>query len=163
MLPSAFVTLPSLPLTPNGKIDRRALPLPCLDAYAIGLYEPPQGEIEEAIAEIWKDLLRVERVGRHDNFFDLGGHSLLATRVLARIREVLHIDVPLRALLDTPTVAQLAEEAQSAGHNQTAQETLREQRLAHSLRDQISDMDDDDVSLRIAQLEAELGMREVRE
>ncbi|MDL2410744.1 thioesterase domain-containing protein, partial [Rhizobium calliandrae] len=82
--PSAFVRLDTLPLTPNGKLDRKALPVPDDDAYARAPYEAPQGEIETALAQIWTELLGIERVGRHDNFFELGGHSLLAVQLLSR-------------------------------------------------------------------------------
>ncbi|MDN7728338.1 non-ribosomal peptide synthetase, partial [Burkholderia gladioli] len=78
MVPAAFVVLDALPLTPNGKVDRRALPEPDDDAFAQAQYEAPQGETEQTIAALWAELLGVERVGRHDNFFALGGHSLLA-------------------------------------------------------------------------------------
>ncbi|MET0795353.1 MAG: amino acid adenylation domain-containing protein, partial [Polyangiaceae bacterium] len=84
MVPSAIVVLPELPLTPNGKLDRKALPDP-----ELGLaddYETPHGEVEEKLAAVWSELLRVPRVGRRDNFFELGGHSLLAIQVLARLR-----------------------------------------------------------------------------
>ncbi len=75
MVPSAFVRMESLPLTGNGKLDRRALPVPEGDAFAHAGYEAPLGEIEVALARIWSELLGVEQVGRHDNFFALGGHS----------------------------------------------------------------------------------------
>ena len=88
MVPSAFVVLERLPLTPNGKLDRRALPAPELDAYASRQYEAPQGEVEEILAGIWQELLRVERVGRQDNFFELGGHSLLIVQMMERLRRV---------------------------------------------------------------------------
>ncbi|WP_240326468.1 AMP-binding enzyme, partial [Pseudomonas syringae] len=77
MVPSAFVQMDTLPLTTNGKLDRRALPAPGQDALASRAYEAPQGEVEQAIAGIWQELLHVERVGRHDGFLELGGHSLL--------------------------------------------------------------------------------------
>src|SRR5262249_52334095 len=77
MLPAAYVRLEALPLTPNGKLDARALPAPEGDAYGRREYDEPDGEIESALAEIWSELLRVERVGRQDHFFELGGHSLL--------------------------------------------------------------------------------------
>src|SRR5262249_24537574 len=86
MVPSAFVELEALPLTPNGKIDRRALPAPEDDAVVRGAYEAPRTPTEEVLAGIWRELLRLDRVGVHDNFFELGGHSLLATRVIARVR-----------------------------------------------------------------------------
>ncbi len=78
MVPVAYVQLQSLPLTPNGKVDRKALPAPEGDAYSHREYEAPQGELEESLAQLWQDLLKVDRVGRHDDFFALGGHSLLA-------------------------------------------------------------------------------------
>ncbi|MCP3468526.1 phosphopantetheine-binding protein (plasmid) [Bradyrhizobium sp. CCGUVB23] len=82
MVPSAFVRVAALPLTPNGKLDRQALPAPEDEAYARRSYEPPQGEIETALATLWAELLGLERVGRHDHFFELGGQSLLAVRLL---------------------------------------------------------------------------------
>ncbi len=87
MVPAAIVRLEALPLTPNGKLDRKALPQPEGDAYAVRGYEAPQGEIEEKLAEMWQKLLGVERVGRQDQFFDLGGHSLLAMRLVAHAAE----------------------------------------------------------------------------
>ena len=113
MIPAAFVMLEELPLTPGGKIDRRALPAP--DAARPKLSEQfvsPRTMMEELIAGIWMELLRVERVGVHDNFFELGGHSLLATQVIARMRETLNVELPLRAFFEVPTVAGLAEQAE---------------------------------------------------
>ncbi|KAF9081220.1 hypothetical protein BGX27_005021, partial [Mortierella sp. AM989] len=85
MIPTAFVRLDALPLTLNGKLDRRALPEPERDAFVSQGYEAPKGEIETAIAAIWADLLKIEKVGRHDNFFMLGGHSLLAVLLMNRV------------------------------------------------------------------------------
>ncbi|WP_129782635.1 non-ribosomal peptide synthetase [Peristeroidobacter soli] len=104
MVPSAFVILESLPLTPSGKLDRRALPIPEMGAYALEAYEAPQGEIEQAVAEIWQELLGVERIGRADNFFELGGHSLLGTRVIAHIRHLFDVELPLHVLFERPTI-----------------------------------------------------------
>ncbi|WP_457662980.1 thioesterase domain-containing protein [Sinorhizobium medicae] len=88
MVPAAFVRLEALPLTPNGKLDRQALPAPDDEAYARAGYAAPQGAIETALAEIWAELLGVERVGRNDNFFELGGHSLLAVQLLSRASDL---------------------------------------------------------------------------
>jgi len=110
MVPSAFVLLDALPLTPNGKVDRRALPAP--DQSRPDLAEAfvgPRTPVEQTIAAIWGELLKVERVGVHDNFFELGGHSLLAAQVIARIRAAFEMELELRALFESPTVAALAE------------------------------------------------------
>jgi aryl carrier-like protein len=113
LVPSAFVALDALPFTPSGKVDRRALPEP--EAAASGeSYVAPRDALEEEIAAIWAGLLKVERVGVHDDFFALGGHSLLATQVIMAIRRR-HGDVPLRALLAAPTVADLAEAVRRSG------------------------------------------------
>ena len=104
MIPNAFVVMEKWPLTPNGKVDRKALPAPDLGAYGVREYQRPQGAIEERLAALWRDLLRLERVGRHDNFFDIGGHSLLASRVIAHISHEMGVDIPLRALFNDPTI-----------------------------------------------------------
>jgi len=114
MLPSAYVLLESLPLTANGKLDRRALPMPEGEAYALKPYEAPQGEIEELLAGIWCELLRIERVGRHDNFFELGGHSLLAVQLLTRIRQSLGRELALRELFEFPSVQAQAQRLSTA-------------------------------------------------
>ena len=106
MVPSAFVSMDALPLTPNGKLDRKALPAQG-DAYARRSYQAPLGEVEAALAEIWGEVLGVERVGRWDHFFELGGHSLLAIKLIGRMRRAgLYTDV--RALFTTPVLAELA-------------------------------------------------------
>jgi amino acid adenylation domain-containing protein len=110
MIPSWFVALPALPLTTNGKVDRKALPAP--DGARPELereFVPPEGPVQEKVAAIWAEVLRLERVGAHDNFFELGGHSLMATQVLSRMRDAFAIELPLRAIFDGPTVAGLAE------------------------------------------------------
>ena len=89
MMPSAFVLLEYIPLTANGKLDRRALPTPELGSHVRQRYEAPQGEVEETLAGIWRELLRIEQVGRQDNFFELGGHSLLVLRMLFEIERSL--------------------------------------------------------------------------
>ncbi len=109
MVPAAYVRLESFPLTPNGKLDRKALPAPGADAYAVREYEAPIGEVETAVAEIWADVLKVERVGRRDHFFDLGGHSLLAVQVMVRLRDALGVEVALKDLFARPVLADLAQ------------------------------------------------------
>jgi aryl carrier-like protein len=107
MVPAAYVRMDALPLTPNGKVDRKALPAPDGDAFATRAYEAPEGELEETLAEIWAELLGLERVGRHDNFFEMGGHSLMVVTLVERMRQRgLHADI--RALFTTPTLAALA-------------------------------------------------------
>jgi non-ribosomal peptide synthetase component F len=108
MVPAAYVCLESLPLTPNGKLDRKALPAPEVDAYAVRGFEAPQGEVETTLAQIWANLLKVERVGRHDNFFELGGHSLLAVQVISRVRQLLGVEVELRELFARPILKDFA-------------------------------------------------------
>ncbi|KAG0016980.1 hypothetical protein BGZ80_008719 [Entomortierella chlamydospora] len=111
MIPAAYVRLDMFPLTPNGKLDRRALPTPDEDAFARQTYEEPQGEIEIALARIWTELLHLDRVSRHDNFFMLGGHSLLAVQMMERLRRIGY-SVSVRALFDTPTLYVLAQSLQ---------------------------------------------------
>src|ERR1700729_379468 len=107
MVPAAYVRLEAMPLTANGKLDRKALPAPEADAYGASRYEAPEGEIETAVAGIWAEVLKQERIGRQDNFFALGGHSLLAVSVVERMRRQ-GLGVDIRALFATPTVSDLA-------------------------------------------------------
>ncbi|HEY5029379.1 MAG TPA: amino acid adenylation domain-containing protein, partial [Candidatus Angelobacter sp.] len=107
MVPSAYVQLEKLPLNHNGKIDRKSLPQPGQDVYALVGYEAPQGEVETQLAALWAEVLKIERVGRHDNFFELGGHSLLAVTLIERLRRR-GFKVDVRVLFATPTVADLA-------------------------------------------------------
>ena len=111
MVPGVWVVVEELPLTANGKVDRRGLPEPeGMRPELESGYEEPGTETEKKLAEIWGEVLGLERVGVHDNFFDLGGHSLLATQVVSRIREGLRVELPLRKLFEQATVAELAEE-----------------------------------------------------
>ncbi|HEX8319750.1 amino acid adenylation domain-containing protein [Longimicrobium sp.] len=109
MVPAAYVRLDALPLTPNGKVDRRALPAPEGDAFSTRGYEAPAGGTEEALAEIWAGLLGVERVGRHDDFFQLGGNSLLATRLVFRVKREMDVELSVRDVFEKPELSLLAQ------------------------------------------------------
>jgi acyl carrier protein len=109
MTPSAFVSLHAWPLTTNGKIDRRALPVPDQNVYHAGEeLDQPRNEVEETLTGLWADALKLPAVGIHDNFFELGGHSLLAMRLMSRVRERFQMEIELRVLFETPTVAGMA-------------------------------------------------------
>jgi acyl carrier protein len=110
MIPNVFVFLASLPLMASGKVDRGALPAPDASRADVAeAYVAPRNQNEELLAGVWAEVLKLDNVGIHDNFFELGGHSLLATRVVSKIREILRIELPLRALFEMPTVASLSE------------------------------------------------------
>jgi len=110
MIPSNFVELDALPLMPNGKVDRKALPgLEQADVIAVENYTAPRTEEEAMLATIWSDLLKIDKVGVHDNFFEIGGHSLLALRLFSKIRGAMGMNLPLATLFQVPTIAQLAE------------------------------------------------------
>ncbi|MCO7514834.1 amino acid adenylation domain-containing protein [Pseudomonas guariconensis] len=111
MVPAHLVQLASLPLSPNGKLDRKALPTPD-SSQRQQAYVAPQTPLQEQLAHVWQTLLKLERVGLHDNFFDLGGHSLLATQMMMQIRQQLGVDVPLKALFQTASLEQFAEQVQ---------------------------------------------------
>ncbi|HEX4421471.1 MAG TPA: amino acid adenylation domain-containing protein [Kofleriaceae bacterium] len=107
MIPSVFMLVPELPLSANGKIDRKALPAPDLIAQNADRFVAPRTPLEHATAALWCEVLGVERVGIHDNFFDLGGHSLLATRLVARLPAALGVELPLRTIFESPTIAEM--------------------------------------------------------
>ncbi len=109
MVPAVFVPLERLPLTPSGKVDRRSLPAPEVQADQLGTpYVAPRDATEEALAAVWAEVLGVEKVGIHDNFFDLGGDSILSIQVIARARRTLGAGLSPRLLFEAPTVARLA-------------------------------------------------------
>jgi amino acid adenylation domain-containing protein len=109
MLPNAVVGMEQLPLTPSGKVDRRQLAeARATPEDAVSAHEPPRTAVERALAEIWADVLERHTIGRHDDFFELGGHSLLAARIVARARDALNTELPLRDLFEAPTIAELA-------------------------------------------------------
>ncbi|WP_369414579.1 non-ribosomal peptide synthase/polyketide synthase [Corallococcus soli] len=122
MVPSAFVVLEALPLNANGKVDRKALPKPEAGAERTRKYVAPRTKTEEALTNLWAQVLGVKQVGIQDSFFELGGHSLLATQAVSRIRTAFNVELPLRALFEAPTVEELAlkvESVQKSGHSAT--------------------------------------------
>ncbi|MCC5666990.1 amino acid adenylation domain-containing protein [Nostoc sp. CHAB 5784] len=124
MIPGAFVILSALPLTPNGKVDRRALPAPDFQPELQRSSVAPRTPIEEMLASIWTDVLRIELVGVHHNFFELGGHSLLATQVISRVRDTFAVELPLRSLFEAPTIAEFASRVENSLKNGQSQEAL---------------------------------------
>jgi acyl carrier protein len=105
--PARFVHLDAWPLTPSGKIDRKALPAPEAAAHA-GEYVAPRNDLEQELASIWSDVLKVARVGIHDNFFVLGGHSLLAMQLIYRVKDTFHVQLTPDLVFDQPTIAHAA-------------------------------------------------------
>ncbi|MGZ4134947.1 MAG: condensation domain-containing protein, partial [Tumebacillaceae bacterium] len=114
MVPATLVMLDELPLSPSGKVNRKALPIPEMEAQQKqGTYIAPRNPMEELLERIFGQVLHHEKVGVHDNFFDLGGHSLLATQVVSRIRNTFGVNLPLSELFSTPTIAHLAKRVQA--------------------------------------------------
>ncbi|MGH7833537.1 MAG: AMP-binding protein, partial [Candidatus Binatia bacterium] len=146
MVPSAFVFLDALPLTPNGKLDHSSLPLPDQrDREEHGRSAASHTPMEKLIADIWAEVLQVERIGIHENFFDLGGHSLLVTRVLSRVRETCQVELPLRALFEDPTVAGLAAKITHARTQEAAPEDTA------NVLAELESLSDEQVQLLLAQ------------
>jgi acyl-coenzyme A synthetase/AMP-(fatty) acid ligase len=155
MVPAAYVRLDALPLSPNGKLDRGALPAPADDAYARHGYEAPVGETEQALAEIWAEMLGLERVGRRDDFFDLGGHSLLAARVASRAGERFGAHVSATAVFLHPTLAALAQAVDEARASRSAPPAAYDGLLdggAGTAAFSVDMLSDDDVDAMLAAL-----------
>ncbi|MFQ5684549.1 MAG: AMP-binding protein [Candidatus Binatia bacterium] len=147
MLPSVFVTLDAFPLTPTGKIDRRALPEPDNTRPKLDTaYVAPRTQVEKELAEIWAKVLSFDKIGIHDNFFDLGGHSLLATRVISRVISTFKVELPIKTLFESPTVADMAQiiiqnDAKLAGDKELARmlaelDTLSDEEAKRLLADE---------------------------
>ncbi|NDB84454.1 MAG: non-ribosomal peptide synthetase, partial [Alphaproteobacteria bacterium] len=109
MVPSFFVLIGKIPLTANGKVDKKILPSPDINLTISTKYVGPRNEIERKLCEIWSEVLRIEKIGIYDNFFEIGGHSLLATQVISRIRKDLEVELPLKTLFSAPTIAGISE------------------------------------------------------
>ena len=144
MVPSTFVLLEAMPLTSNRKVDRRALPLPDQSTTELEkAFVASRSPVEQILADIWREVLKQERVGIHDNFFDLGGHSLLATQVMSRIRDAFQTDIPLRALFEKPTIQELAMAVIHHGGDQTSGELW-------GILDDLESLSEDEVKIAIS-------------
>ncbi|MEH2349562.1 MAG: amino acid adenylation domain-containing protein [Nostoc sp.] len=127
MVPGVFIFLDTLPILPNGKIDRRALPVPeALRPTLTTAYEVPQSEMEQQIAKLWQEVLHVDKVGIHDNFFDLGGHSLLMLQINHKLRAILQRDISVVTMFQNPTIYSLAQYLSKAKEDKLAFENLRD-------------------------------------
>jgi amino acid adenylation domain-containing protein len=127
MVPSVFVSLDALPLAPNGKIDRRALPEPDYrESEPEQSYIAPRTEIESVVAGIWAEVLKLERIGVHNNFFDLRGHSLLAMQIISKMLRTLQVELPVRSFFEAPTVAGLAKLIEAIRWTRQGQEAFIE-------------------------------------
>jgi acyl carrier protein len=143
MVPSGYVRMDEMPLTANGKVDRRALPAYELSrADASAKFVAPRTPIEETLVGIWCKVLSTQQVSVDDNFFDLGGHSLLVTRVLNAVREIYSIDLPMRMFFESPTVAALAEQLETAQQpdNEMERVSLMLERLEHLSEDEVKEL-----------------------
>ena len=130
MVPSIFVMLDALPLTANGKVDRKALPVPELTRPDLQAgYVPPRSNLEQRIAAIWQQLLKIEKAGVHDNFFDLGGHSLLMAQVHSQLEQTFQKKLPLVRLLEHPTISSLAKYLSREQQQQPSFEQNRERAM----------------------------------
>ena len=120
MIPAGFLAVEAIPLTPNGKVDRSALRPPESRRPEAAPFSPPRTEVEKILAEVWKEVLKVDRVGVDDNFFELGGHSLLATRIISRVRDSFGVELPIRTLFESSTIAAFAEAVSKRPRNADA-------------------------------------------
>ena len=148
MIPSIFMAVEEYPLTPNGKVDRRALPDPDDTAVTSGQeFVVPSNETEEQLVQIWCDILQIEQVGIHNNFFEMGGHSLLAIQIVSRIRDAYDIDITPRQIFDAPTVADLARYVleQEAAELDIDDEEFDDADLA-DLLDDLGDLSEDELA-----------------
>ncbi len=151
MVPSAFVTLAELPVLPSGKVDRAALPAP--EAERSASFVAPRGPLEQVLADIVAQVLKVERAGAFDNFFEQGGDSLMATQALARVREAFDIDFQLRNLFEEPTVAGLADALRRSSDGAKVEKTA-------ALRVELAGLSEEEVeALLLAEATAEEGFQ----
>lgn len=154
MVPSDFVLLESLPLTPNGKLDRLALPAPNNASREMDVtYAAPRSDIEKRLVKIWAEVLSIEQVGIHDNFFDLGGHSLAAIRVVSRVFEQYQLEIPLQSLFQSPTIADMAAEI-----TEHQGKRLDESRLA-TILDELESLSDAEAQRRVSEIKSTITQK----
>jgi hypothetical protein len=158
MVPSHIVAMEKFPLTRNGKVDRLALPIPDESLAGEGsMAALPTNETEIALVGIWREVLQRNRVGIYDNFFHLGGHSLLATQIISRVAKTLHVDLPVRVVFETPTIAGMARAVSECGKLPDAPiGTSAEHRSrAQKLLERLDDLSDNEVEELLVELEEE--------
>jgi hypothetical protein len=145
MVPSAFIQVDALPISPSGKVDRQALPISDFCERQGENLSLPRTSLEKVIAQVWAEVLRLDKVGVEDNFFELGGHSLLATQVISRLRPLLTADLPLRIMFEPPST--VAELARAVVIHDLEQMSIEE---AEGLIDQVEHLDKDALSRELA-------------
>jgi hypothetical protein len=141
MLPQAWEVLGSLPTLANGKVDRAQLPEAAWGRDAQQVYVPPRTELEDLLTHIWLDVLQLDEVGVHDDFFALGGHSLLATRLISRVRDHLDLEVPLRILFDNPGIRSMAEAIEATKEKDSLPPIVTISRADHQIVDTSGGLD----------------------
>ncbi len=166
MVPASFVPLASIPLTPNGKVDRAALASDQMKAEVGRPFVAPRDETEQTIADIWSEVLHVDKVGAYDHFFELGGHSLLGAQVISRLRRSFQVEIPLRALFEEPTVAELAVAVQKAKASGAVIRTPliakpRTSPVRNKLIARLKDLSDEEVDALLNSMMAERSKAEV--
>jgi acyl carrier protein len=151
MAPSSFVVMDELPLTSNGKVNRTALPAQEQSSLELRAdFMPARTEIERILTELWVEVLGVEPIGIHDNFFMLGGDSLLATRLVSKMRSILHVEIPLGIIFTAPTIAALAEHIEANSH--PAQEDMEK---ISSLLEELEQLSEDELKVMVESYQLE--------
>ncbi|HYD80083.1 MAG TPA: amino acid adenylation domain-containing protein, partial [Paucimonas sp.] len=144
MVPAHFVFLDKLPLSPNGKVERKLLPAPGMTRSEVG-YVAPRNPVEQTLAEIWAEVLSLDRVGVLDNFFNLGGHSMLAMQMISKVRAAYDTDLPIRSLFESPTVATLAAQLEQILAQRTQQQAERKAALEAQVQMSIDSMSEEEI------------------
>ena len=161
MTPSDFMLLDVFPLTPNGKINRSALPAPGHSRPELEhRYVAPRTAIEEELASIWSQVLRKERVGVKDNFFEIGGHSLLATQVISRIRHHFKVELGLRSMFESPTVATLAAKVVELQQNNKAVSSPIISRRRRGVSAKIEQLSSEEVDSLLAEVLSQTDLKQ---